>query len=89
MSEHPPVFEHGSTCVAYADVLVIEQHGPVCHLMFAYTQREPIGSRDKIANVACRVIVPTAMLPRMAQQLVRGPEMGVASDDVPELAAQH
>ncbi len=29
MSEHPPVFEHGSTCVAYADVLVLEQHGPV------------------------------------------------------------
>ena len=33
MSEHPPVFEHGSTCVAYADVLVLEQHGPVTHLL--------------------------------------------------------
>ena len=89
MTEHPPVYEHGSTCVAYADVLVIEQHGPVSHLLFAYTQREPIGSRDKIANVACRVIVPTAMLPRMAQQLIRGRETEVANCDVPELTVQH
>jgi hypothetical protein len=88
MSERLPMFECGQSCVAFADVLAIEQHGAVCHLLFAFTQKQEIGSYTKIASIACRVIVPTAMLPQMAQQLVRGPEMEVASD-VPERAAQH
>jgi hypothetical protein len=86
MSEHLPVTEFGQACVAFADT---EEHGGVSHLLFAFTQRETVGSDRTIRNVAVRVIVPTAALPRMARQMVRGPQMEVACDDVPEHAAQH
>jgi hypothetical protein len=89
MSQHLPVTEYGNSCVGYADMLVIEQHGAVCHLLFAFAQRETVGSDRTVANVACRVIVPTAALPRMARQMVRGPQLEASCDDVPELSAQH
>lgn len=64
-----PVIEYGASGTTYADRLVIEQHGAVSHLIFCHIQKEWVGSENTVAVVDHRVIVPTAMLARLARQL--------------------
>jgi hypothetical protein len=62
---------------AYADKLVIEQHGAVSHLIFCHTQKEFVGAERTVAVVDCRLIVPTASLARLARQLAHPPMRSV------------
>jgi hypothetical protein len=63
------VIDCGSAAPVYADNLVIEQHGAASHLVFCHTQKEYVGSDRSVAVVGCRVIVPTAVLARLAHRL--------------------
>jgi hypothetical protein len=84
MSEQLPVLEFGATLPAYADTLIIEQHGAMSHLIFCYTQRECVGHDRNVSVVSCRVIVPTGVLAQLARQLatpvatVEAPDEGLA-----------
>jgi hypothetical protein len=67
-SEQRVPLETGVLIPAFADYLApLECYGPVTHLLFCYTQRAHQGGQETI--VACRVIVPTAILSRLARQL--------------------
>jgi hypothetical protein len=75
MTAERPIIEFGIAPPAFADRLVIEQHGAASHLIFCHDQRETPGQREwpgqeRIVSVVdCRVIVPTVILPQLARQL--------------------
>jgi hypothetical protein len=50
----------------YADRLVIEESGPVCHLIFCTVQKV---DNERRAVIAGRVIVPAALLAVFSHQL--------------------
>jgi hypothetical protein len=84
-TEPLPVLDLGGMGPIFADHLArVEIYGPVAHLVFAYEQREdyPEHSR-RFAALACRLIVPVALLPRLARQLAEPVEQP------PERGAQH
>jgi hypothetical protein len=87
-TERPPV-EYNVIIPNYADRLVIEQHGPVSHLIFCHTQKETWGAKDCISVVGARVIVPTTMLPELAHLLAcpeaQEPAQGELPDNVIKL----
>jgi hypothetical protein len=64
-----PFIDFGTAPSAFADRLVLEQHGAVTHLIFCHDQREWPGQERIVSVVDCRVIVPTAILPQLARQL--------------------
>jgi hypothetical protein len=75
MTVERPVIDFGTAPSAFADRVVIEQHGAVSHLVFCHDQRETPGQREWpgqehiVSVVDCRVIVPTVILPQLARQL--------------------
>jgi hypothetical protein len=75
MTAERPVADFGMAPSAFADRLVIEQHGTVTHLIFCHDQRRTPGQREwpdqesVLSVVDCRVIVPTVILPQLVRQL--------------------
>jgi hypothetical protein len=90
MTAERPIIDFSTAPSAFADRLVIEQHGAVSHLIFCYDQRDTPGQREwpgqeRIVSVVdCRVIVPSAILPQLARQLARPEEQQRVLGD-PEL----
>jgi hypothetical protein len=65
-AEDLPVLDMGNYSPVFADHLVVEENGPVYHLIFCATQK--VGD-ERRAVVVDRVVVPAALLPVFARQL--------------------
>ena len=67
-----PLCEPFANVAVYADCLAkIEQAGPVSHLIFAQQQSSLYDHCEQPSNiVVARVIIPTALLTKIARQLL-------------------
>jgi hypothetical protein len=88
-TERPPIMEFNVIVPNYADRLIIEQYGPVSHLIFCHCQKDAMCDGRRVSIIGARVIVPTAMLPELAHLLAcpesQEPAQGELPDNVVKL----
>jgi hypothetical protein len=80
----PPLIDPWHSAPVFADNLArINSHGPITHLVFAYTQHDPCDGAEgvKVRTIVTTLIVPTEILPILVRQLAcRSTDLEYAAD---------